>query len=311
MATTPTFTQSPAFPDLWVAKTLLNGLVYGTCRFRTPPANPELDIPPHAYPNTHLLLPPAHGGIIKLSYQDKDFHPQSYSSGGGSPQLSLPTMMTPCENRAARMSPSQAVAQTLFVVALLGGGDIVLCNVPTQKSRHPHLWFSTYGLTFLRYSNTLPAPLIYLTKADGVHPDNLVPLKQSFCDIYPYLCSTFNAENEFEQKDAAIYFDNEDLEVHLGQLEKTEVAEAIHLRWYGNMDVKIIFVEHKTLRKDWTGDKSIKARFPIKEHLVNAFLCGEYTMDTELQALVDKCKKTQAKVNSMISSQAKFSIGFL
>src|ERR1700679_3952632 len=93
----------------------------------------------------------------------------------------------------------------------------------------------------------------------------------------------------------SIYFDNEDLELYLGRLEKTEGAEAIRMRWYGNTDVKTvsplsllflvlylhapmkIFVERKTHREDWTGEKSVKARFPIKEHLVNAFLCGEYT----------------------------------
>lgn len=36
----------------------------------------------------------------------------------------------------------------------------------------------------------------------------------------------------------SIYFDNEDLELYLGRLEKTEGAEAIRLRWYGDMDVK-------------------------------------------------------------------------
>src|SRR5258705_303538 len=90
----------------------------------------------------------------------------------------------------------------------------------------------------------------------------------------------------------SIYFDNEDLELYLGRLEKTEGAQAIRLRWYGNTDVKTvspvslhhfifayvtlskIFVERKTHREDWTGEKSVKARFPIKEHLVNAFLCG-------------------------------------
>jgi SPX domain protein involved in polyphosphate accumulation len=61
-----------------------------------------------------------------------------------------------------------------------------------------------------------------------------------------------------------------------------------------------IFVERKTHREDWTGEKSVKARFAIKEHLVNAFLRGEYTMDEELQALADKGKKTQAEVDSMI-----------
>ncbi|KAG1861089.1 VTC domain-containing protein [Suillus tomentosus] len=115
--------------------------------------------------------------------------------------------------------------------------------------------------------------------------------------------SIFNAEKEFEQKDAAItsiYFDNEDLELDLGRLEKTEGAEAIRLQWYGDTDVKTIFVERKTHREDWTGEKFVKARFPIKENLVNAFLRGEYTMDVELQALVEKGKKTQAEVDSMI-----------
>ena len=36
----------------------------------------------------------------------------------------------------------------------------------------------------------------------------------------------------------SIYFDNEDLELYLGRLEKTEGAQAIRLRWYGNTDVK-------------------------------------------------------------------------
>jgi SPX domain protein involved in polyphosphate accumulation len=119
----------------------------------------------------------------------------------------------------------------------------------------------------------------------------------------------------------SIYFDNEDLELYLGRLEKTEGAEAIRLRWYGNTDVKTvshfsplpiplvqslihpppqIFVERKTHREDWTGEKSVKARFPIKEHLVNAFLRGEYTMDAEFKELVQKGKKTQQEVDSMI-----------
>ena len=32
--------------------------------------------------------------------------------------------------------------------------------------------------------------------------------------------------------------DNEDLDLYLGRLEKTEGAEAVRLRWYGGMDVK-------------------------------------------------------------------------
>jgi len=59
-------------------------------------------------------------------------------------------------------------------------------------------------------------------------------------------------------------------------------------------------VERKTHREDWTGEKSVKARFPIKEHLVNDFLVGKYIVDDDFAELVAKGKKTQAEVDSMI-----------
>ncbi|KAF8825333.1 hypothetical protein HHX47_DHR7000263 [Lentinula edodes] len=131
-----------------------------------------------------------------------------------------------------------------------------------------------------------------------VHPDNLIALKLAILRNLPVL--VFNSDKDFEQKDSAItsiYFDNEDLELYLGRLEKTEGAEAIRLRWYGDTDVKTVFVERKTHREDWTGEKSVKARFPVKEHLVNAFLRGEYTVDEDFQQLVAKGKKTQQDVD--------------
>ncbi len=38
----------------------------------------------------------------------------------------------------------------------------------------------------------------------------------------------------------SIYFDNEDLELYLGRLEKTEGAEAIRMRWYGGVEGKTV-----------------------------------------------------------------------
>lgn len=43
----------------------------------------------------------------------------------------------------------------------------------------------------------------------------------------------------------SIYFDNEDLELYLGRLEKTEGAEAIRLRWYGDSSVKTVSLSHQ------------------------------------------------------------------
>lgn len=51
----------------------------------------------------------------------------------------------------------------------------------------------------------------------------------------------FDSNKEFEPADSAItsiYYDNEDLELYLGRLEKTEGAEAIRMRWYGDLDNK-------------------------------------------------------------------------
>lgn len=46
--------------------------------------------------------------------------------------------------------------------------------------------------------------------------------------------------SDFSAAITSIYFDNEDLELYLGRLEKTEGAEAIRLRWYGDTDVKTV-----------------------------------------------------------------------
>ncbi|KAG6374348.1 putative vacuolar transporter chaperone 4 [Boletus reticuloceps] len=151
-----------------------------------------------------------------------------------------------------------------------------------------------------------------------VHPDNLVPLKLAILKHLPVL--VFNAEKEFESKDAAItsiYFDNEDLDLYLGRLEKTEGAEAIRMRWYGDTHVKTVSMKNTPhpasgviSLSDFRGTQNSPRRldwgeigqspFPIKEHLVNAFLRGEYTMDAEMQALVDSGKKSQSEVDAMI-----------
>ena len=53
----------------------------------------------------------------------------------------------------------------------------------------------------------------------------------------------FDPNKEFTIQDSAItsiYFDNEDLELYLGRLEKTEGAEAIRMRWYGGVEGKTV-----------------------------------------------------------------------
>ncbi|CAG8018426.1 unnamed protein product [Penicillium olsonii] len=134
-----------------------------------------------------------------------------------------------------------------------------------------------------------------------VHRDNITELKLVVLKHLPVL--VFNANKEFEEKDTAIssiYYDNTDTwELYQGRLKKTEGAEAIRLRWYGGMESDQIFVERKTHREDWTGEKSVKARFSLKEKNVNAFLEGKMTVEQVFDKARKEGKKSQAEIDDL------------
>jgi len=134
-----------------------------------------------------------------------------------------------------------------------------------------------------------------------VHPDNITELKLIILKHLPVL--VFNPSKEFEKKDSAIssiYYDNpETWELYQGRLKKTEGAEAIRLRWYGGMDVDTIFVERKTHREDWTGEKSVKARFSTKEKNINAYLRGGMTTEQIFEKSRREGKKSEKEINDL------------
>ncbi|CAI7622859.1 unnamed protein product [Penicillium glandicola] len=134
-----------------------------------------------------------------------------------------------------------------------------------------------------------------------VHRDNITELKLVILKHLPVL--VFNASKEFEEKDTAIssiYYDNTDTwELYQGRLKKTEGAEAIRLRWYGGMESDQIFVERKTHREDWTGEKSVKARFALKEKHVNAYLDGRMTVEQIFDKMRKEGKKSPAEIDDL------------
>lgn len=73
----------------------------------------------------------------------------------------------------------------------------------------------------------------------------------------------------------------------------------MRLRWYGGMDISTIFVERKTHREDWTGEKSVKARFSLKEKNVNAFLKGEYTVGQAFEKMRKEGKKSVKEIEQL------------
>ncbi|RKP29779.1 Vtc4 polyphosphate synthetase, partial [Metschnikowia bicuspidata] len=133
-----------------------------------------------------------------------------------------------------------------------------------------------------------------------VHPDNITELKLIILKHLPVL--VFKADREFEPEDSAItsiYFDNKDMELYYGRLRKDEGAEAIRFRWYGGMKSDQIFVERKTHREDWTGEKSVKARFALKENKVNSFLKGEFTATQAFEKMRKEAKKLPQEIDNL------------
>lgn len=141
-----------------------------------------------------------------------------------------------------------------------------------------------------------------------VHPDNITELKLIILKHLPVL--VFNPNKEFEEKDSAItsiYYDNPDTwELYMGRLKKTEGAEAIRLRWYGGMENETIFMERKTHREDWTGEKSVKARFTLKEKNVNAFLAGKMTVEEVFSKMRKEGKKSEKEINDLAQLAREF-----
>lgn len=133
-----------------------------------------------------------------------------------------------------------------------------------------------------------------------VHPDNITEVKLIILKHLPVL--VFNSNKEFEKEDSAItsiYYDNENLDLYYGRLRKDEGAEAHRLRWYGGMSSDTIFIERKTHREDWTGEKSVKARFALKERHVNTFMRGEYTVEQAFNKMYREGKKSPEEIKNL------------
>ncbi|KAJ1917379.1 hypothetical protein H4219_003246 [Mycoemilia scoparia] len=144
-----------------------------------------------------------------------------------------------------------------------------------------------------------------------VHPDNVMELKLYILKHLPVLI--YNAKGGLKPPCPAItsiYYDNDNLDLYRGRLEKSEGAEAIRLRWYGDMNTNEIFVERKTHHEDWTGEKSVKERFPIKEKYVNTYMSGEFTMEKKIQKMREEGKKSESDLNDMeeLSSEVQSSV---
>lgn len=141
-----------------------------------------------------------------------------------------------------------------------------------------------------------------------VHPDNVAEVK---CIILKYL-PVLVFPNEFgtiDQAISSVYFDNDEMDLYRGRLEKNEGAEAIRLRWYGSPEPAEVFVERKTHREDWTGEVSCKERFTVKAKHVNEYLAGKYSADEiKAKALKEGISEEKAEKTRILAEEVQNSV---
>lgn len=121
-----------------------------------------------------------------------------------------------------------------------------------------------------------------------------------------FLQKTSTGESD-SQLTNSVYFDNDQLELYHGRLDKTPGAIAFRLRWYGSGDPKVVFCERKTHRDTWTGEASVKERFIIDESEVKQVLNDEYPiaakrneMAQKKMAIREECDDWETLVREMI-----------
>ena len=100
---------------------------------------------------------------------------------------------------------------------------------------------------------------------------------------------------------SSVYFDNSQLELYHGRLDKKPGAIALRIRWYGSGDPENVFVERKTHREGWKGEVSVKERFAISASQVLPFLNGDLTIEEATESLRKKASLKRRWRNSQSS----------
>ncbi|KAI9208767.1 VTC domain-containing protein [Polychytrium aggregatum] len=119
-----------------------------------------------------------------------------------------------------------------------------------------------------------------------VHKDNVMAVKCLVLQHLPVL--VFKKGEPSDPALSSIYFDNDELFLYNSRMIRDEKAQNLRFRWYGQRDkTDEVWVERKTHHEDWTGERSVKERFSMKEKDLNAYLRGEYDireLTTKLRA---------------------------
>jgi len=131
-----------------------------------------------------------------------------------------------------------------------------------------------------------------------VRTEDVSKVKYAILKHLPVFLQKTSMGESDSQLTNSVYFDNDQLELYHGRLDKSPGAIAYRLRWYGTGDPKIVFFERKTHRDTWTGEASVKERFMVDESEVKSVLNDTYPVAKKREEISSKKGTTRAMVDN-------------
>lgn len=129
-----------------------------------------------------------------------------------------------------------------------------------------------------------------------VRTEDVSKVKYAILKHLPVFLQKTSTGDSDSQLTNSVYFDNDQLELYHGRLDKSPGAIAFRLRWYGAGDPQLVFVERKTHRDTWTGEASVKERFIVDASEVKQVLNDEYSIAQKREKMASKKGATSAEV---------------
>mmetsp|Transcript_5442 Transcript_5442/g.12397 ORF Transcript_5442/g.12397 Transcript_5442/m.12397 type:complete len:755 (-) Transcript_5442:123-2387(-) len=129
-----------------------------------------------------------------------------------------------------------------------------------------------------------------------VRTEDVSKVKYAILKHLPVFLQKTSTGDSDSQLTNSVYFDNDQLELYHGRLDKSPGAIAFRLRWYGSGDPQLVFVERKTHRDTWTGEASVKERFIVDKSEVKPVLDDNYSIAQKREKMASKKGVTLAEV---------------
>ncbi len=123
-----------------------------------------------------------------------------------------------------------------------------------------------------------------------IHPDNLMEVKTRILRHLPVLLYNSSKDNTEDPTDPTVtnlYFDNPSFELYNNKLGKNDKYSTLRLRWSGKLSEKPEITLEKQIVESSQSSEIID-KLIIKDKYIQPFLEGSYSMEKNIQKMIDR-----------------------